>query len=694
MTDAPRDHGRAGAVGFAEVRPALALFAEAIAGRPLSLEPLEAPTADGPAPQVLFDGQTIHLPAEVGDFSSARHNRSAYRMMVLHQVGYLQFGTFRYEWAGGPPADPPVPPATATAALERFFAAAPDPSLLRRVFVAVEDLRIDTAIRARYPGARADLDRVLAHARAGRPSPDGLEARRWLLEALVRYSLGASRPALIDEDPTGRCRRVLDAAGVVERAEATVDDSADAASTICALLRGRLVAVASDTADDDTTLVAPDEPRAEESSDPSGWMLDDADGEATPSDVDLDAGDVDFRGELRPDLVYRRSAAAGGAVPEDLLAGAASGPGDPDAPTAAVTTGRASSPPSARSGADRTFLYDEWDYRANRYLPAWCRLSEQRLRGDDFAFIGAVRRRHAVLASQVRRRFRFVRPEAWHRVHRTSDGDDFELDAVIDAVVSRRAGHLTDDRLYMRRDRARREVATAFLVDLSASTGSPLADPDAPHPALVPHPDTLEYPYLSADEEERARQAGEPARRILDIAKESLALMCDALQVLGDEHAVYGFSGFGRHQVEFFVAKDFDDEPSPRTWAALAAMEPRRYTRMGPAIRHATAKLAAEPVRTKLLIVMSDGYPQDSDYGPEPGDKEYGVQDTGRALREAETAGVSTFCVTIDPAGNDYLRRMCPEHRYAVIDDVHALPGELAKLYRSLTTFSPRRLRV
>ena len=132
MTDAPRPHGGAATVGFAEVRTALALFAEAIAGRPLSLEPLEAPTADGPTARVLFDGEAIHLPAEVGDFASAGHNRRAYRMMVLHQVGYVRFGTFRYEWAGGPPGDPPVPSATATAALERFFAAAPDPSLLRR----------------------------------------------------------------------------------------------------------------------------------------------------------------------------------------------------------------------------------------------------------------------------------------------------------------------------------------------------------------------------------------------------------------------------------------------------------------------------------------------------------------------------------------------------------------------------------
>jgi nitric oxide reductase activation protein len=133
------------------------------------------------------------------------------------------------------------------------------------------------------------------------------------------------------------------------------------------------------------------------------------------------------------------------------------------------------------------------------------------------------------------------------------------------------------------------------------------------------------------------------------------------------------------------VAKDFADKLSARTWAALAAMEPRRSTRMGAAIRHALSKLARESASMKVLIIVSDGYPEDLDYGADRTDREYGIQDTARALREAQHAGVMDFCVTIDPAGHDYLRRMCRESRYLVIDDVTALPRELTKLYRTLT---------
>jgi nitric oxide reductase NorD protein len=106
---------------------------------------------------------------------------------------------------------------------------------------------------------------------------------------------------------------------------------------------------------------------------------------------------------------------------------------------------------------------------------------------------------------------------------------------------------------------------------------------------------------------------------------------------------------------------------------------------MGPAIRHATLKLARRPALQRLLILVSDGYPQDIDYGPDRNDEGYGLQDTARALREAERAGVSTFCVTIDPAGHDYLRRMCTADGYRVIEEVQALPQALSEIYARLT---------
>jgi nitric oxide reductase activation protein len=328
-------------------------------------------------------------------------------------------------------------------------------------------------------------------------------------------------------------------------------------------------------------------------------------------------------------------------------------------------------------------LHDEWDYVGQRYLRAWCRVHEQRLRGTATDFGEAVRRRHPELARTLRERFARMRPAGRTRVRGVDDGEELDLDALVAAIVDRRAGHASDAGLHVRREPRTRDVAAAFLVDTSASTAVALPDADTgtgPAPApQPPPPDTGALLYGLYDDLPEPPRG--PRRRVIDVAKDALALMADALAPLGDAIALYGFSGEGRDDVEFVVAKEFDDPLSPSAWAALAAMEPRGSTRMGAAVRHASAKLVRQPAARRLLVVVSDGYPQDTDYGPDRGDEEYGIQDTARALQEAERAGVSTFCVTIDPAGHDYLRRMCPPRRYLVIDDVPALPAELARVY-------------
>jgi nitric oxide reductase activation protein len=361
------------------------------------------------------------------------------------------------------------------------------------------------------------------------------------------------------------------------------------------------------------------------------------------------------------------------------------GEGDvPDIDAALAARARARAARAARTATARSFLYDEWDCHHAAWLKDWCRVHETRLAGGDAALVHAARREHAPLARQVRRQFAMIRPESWRRVHRASEGDSFDLDRVVEAAIDRRAGIVGDDFLYVRRERALREVAAAFLVDMSASTDFPVPDPAAPAPLEVP---------LSAEDLYLWGRDGAPVevvpparrRRVIDVERDALVLMCDALRALGDSHAVYGFSGSGRDNVEFHIAKDFGDAPGARTMGALAAMAPRRSTRMGPAVRHASAKLKRQPQRRRVLIVISDGYPEDIDYGPDRRDRGYGIEDTASALREAEGAGIATFCITVDRAGHDYLRRMCAEERYLVIDEVAALPQALSKVYRALT---------
>ncbi|RYY88407.1 MAG: VWA domain-containing protein [Comamonadaceae bacterium] len=353
----------------------------------------------------------------------------------------------------------------------------------------------------------------------------------------------------------------------------------------------------------------------------------------------------------------------------------------------AVRAGTRPAPAARRaepSSSGRSYFYDEWDGPGQRYLPDWCRVHERRLRGDDLRFLHDLRRRHIALAARVRHFFAAIRPESRQRLHGAFDGEEIDIDRVIDEAVERRAGRLADGRVFTAQQRARRDVCAAFLVDMSGSTGFVLPPPAGSLPPAPPDDD--EDVYLYAARPAAPTHLQPPRRRVIDVAKDALGLMGDALHRLGDRHAVFGFSGDGRHQVDFLVAKAFDDPWSARAAAALAAMQPMNATRTGAAIRHAVMRLAREPARTRVLIVVSDGYPQDSDYGPDARDPAYGIQDTARALREAEQAGIATFCIAIDPAGNDYLRTMCRDDRYLVIDDVSALPEQLGKVYRALTT--------
>jgi nitric oxide reductase activation protein len=341
--------------------------------------------------------------------------------------------------------------------------------------------------------------------------------------------------------------------------------------------------------------------------------------------------------------------------------------------------------------ADRqpAFYYDEWDYLIDDYRPRWCRLSETPLEGGSSEIALSIRKRHSALISAVRRRFERVRPEMLSRVRRLRSGEEIELDHVIEAAVDRRAGVTPSDRIYQKRERKTRDVATAFLLDMSASTdewitGAPLEmgeDPRSSSRASLFNIFSQGKSRGSAD----PLASGEGSRRVIDIEREALVIMAEALESLGDEYAIYGFSGYGRDNVEFFVFKEFAEAYSERARRRIGAMKPHKSTRMGPAIRHAIEKLRTTGSRLKVLILLSDGYPQDFDYGADRSSRDYGLHDTAMALREAKRNGVHTYCVTVDQAGNDYLRQMCGGENYLVVKDPGALPKILPQVYRGLT---------
>jgi nitric oxide reductase activation protein len=312
---------------------------------------------------------------------------------------------------------------------------------------------------------------------------------------------------------------------------------------------------------------------------------------------------------------------------------------------------------------EKIFFYDEWDYLIKDYRPRWCFLREKKVEGGSPKFVSQLLEDYPQLIKEVRRQFQMLKPERWQRIYHLERGEEIDLDALIEAVIDRQAGMANAEKIYLEKKRKERDISTLFLLDMSAST-----------------------------EEGAKKKTNNSAKdlakekKVIDIAKETLVIMAEALKEIGDEYAIFGFSGYGRKNVEFFAIKDFDEEYSAEIQSRIDGIRPQRSTRMGTAIRHAAEKIRWREAKIKNLILISDGYPQDYDYGEERGSKEYALQDTMKAIQETMSKKISPFCLTIDQAGHDYLRQICPPGKYLVIEDIYALPQELPKIYRRLTT--------
>jgi len=733
-------------VEFAAVEPVLRLYAHAVLGRRMDLKTISldpnprikygagSPSqggrgnADVLTQNILRDGSgfptsdgaAIYLPPRVDDFDAATHNFGVYKVAILHQAGFYESGTFAFdldECRRRLPALPAAPDGAGLSSFQGFFNAFTEPGLARSLFAVLEDTRIDAWMSRRYRGIRDDLSRIMQHSRRQRPPLHHMPLRQALLEGLTQLSLGAD-PLDVDPPPVRLLlQRLAPLMARLHAAEVTVYDTAAAVLQVYRLLSQipddaglsftlnateLLSALDLSLTDDADMLALADLFRAAGDAADRLPML--PDGDAPAAGVEA----VPYRGAVKPDVIekkmrlndledaLRRHDGLSPLSPEALKAllendgldikslqrgeiSAAAGLFVSNLQGRPAENGDATERESLRERADllraeladtemepvrlpQTFHYDEWDYLIGDYRRAWCRLREMPLGDGGPDFVAGTRRAYAELLAQVKRQFQLLKPEQFKTVKPLADGETIDLDSAVEALVDRRAGHTLADKVYARRDKHDRSVAAVFLLDMSASTDDRIKNGDG-RPA--------------ADDE--------PPRRIIDVEKEALVLMAEALEALGDAYAVYGFSGYGRDQVDAFVVKAFDEPYDRRVQGRIAAIEPHRSTRMGPVIRHAAVQLGRQDARLKALILLSDGYPQDFDYGQDRKSREYGLQDTAKALQEARLKAIHPFCITVDPSGHDYLRQMCPDRRYLVIDDMAALPQELPKVYRGLT---------
>lgn len=676
-------------VELLDVERRIALFAQAITGSAYEVRAAETFTGEAVVvrhDQAMLSSKALYLPSSISASSEAQTNRRTYRLLSLHQLGYREFGTFEFRLADAARHSARLndligdPGPVRESDLDAFYFLFPVPALTRVLFRIVEAHRIDSRMIAAYPGVQADHARETAAELARRPTLGFLTDLRDMLEATLRFTFGAAKERLIELDETGVLDAVLTAAAKVRVRGADVYATADAVASVYALLDARGLIPAQVAATEVAEEIAEQRP-AFHGAPPTEWLqredrledwideLEGLDATIATSAVDSEAGIAEAGAERPPDVEVRRLTDE-----RDTLARRT----EMERNTIRHALGHDDKP------ASHSFLYDEWDMHAQNYLRGWCRLYERRTDPGDAAAVIELLQRIAPHEQRVRRQFQQLPLQAYQRTKRVLDGEELDWDQILDHHTDLRRGASPDERVYQRRDRVTRDVAAAFLIDLSASTDDPVVPPDVT-PAVGPDgkPVDDDDPFLW--QPVLVDRNAPPPRRIIDVLRDSIALMARALDSHGDAYGVFGFSGYGRDCVEYYIAKEFGEAFRGASLRALVGMRPRRSTRMGPAIRHSTAKLARTGSALKVMIMLSDGFPQDCDYGPDRSDHEYGVADTARALEEAARAGVQTFCITVDRSGHDYLKRMCPDDRYMVIEDIEALPDALTKVYQKLT---------
>ncbi len=294
------------------------------------------------------------------------------------------------------------------------------------------------------------------------------------------------------------------------------------------------------------------------------------------------------------------------------------------------------------------FHYQEWDYQIQLHRPDWVTVYERRQPKGDLEVIENILTEHKPIAHRIRQIIDLLAPAGVQRQRGLEDGDEVDINAAVDAMVSIRMGEQPNPRITMRNVLKTRDLAVVVLLDLSESTNEKL---------------------------------GNSEKTVLELTREAATLVSVAMEGIGDPFALHGFASDGRHDVQYYRFKDFNQHFDDDAKSRLAGMQGGLSTRMGAALRHASHHLLKQQEKRKLILLVTDGEPADIDEQ----DPQHLRMDTKKAVEELYTNGVLTYCLTLDPLADNYVKRIFGENNYTIIDHVDRLPEQLPLLFASLT---------
>lgn len=660
------------------IQQVLRLYVEALTGKEIEI----APITSIPQESRIGDGKTIYLPASVAEFSDDEKDFRLFKVLAAHGAGQIEFGTFdcdtselkavytelselysatademdAFSLAGYiedvQTGESALPHAEMLAKMNArrkklpkdsdyraVLSTFPEPRLARKIFGTMENARIDARLRRTYRGLVKDLDLMQSFLRSSRPYIFDLPIHQVPFELLFQITLcgGAT-----DDARQFYSQIVSEIEAVVEKYVAsfppayagrsafpTVADSLMATSRVYTLFQN----------------ISPDQSQEAES-------------DNTEEDSDFVYDNKDAAEAVTEDQIKREQLKNAQDIRDLFNAwNSLDDEGEPDDLQGAEAWSQSDVPEQVLEADDVAFAYDEWDRELNDYRVGWSRVIEKKVKSGDRSFVELTRSRYRGVISSIRHQFQLMKPENLTRINREIDGEDYDLNALVDFVIDRKADGLQEENIYTKRLRKQRDVAVSILLDQSSSTARTITR----NPL---------QPYTH------------PGRRIIEIEKEGLVLMSEALEAVGDVYSINGFTSEGRRNVKFYVVKDFDEKYSEDTERRIGGITFQNNTRLGAAIRHASNKLLRQEARTKLLIILTDGRPYDHDYG----DARYAREDVREALTESKITGVTPFCITIDRESEAELKDLYGDVGYTIIDDVLSLPERMPNIYRRLTS--------
>ena len=677
------------------------------------------------------DGEHVYLPNKMNIFNTKHNNFLAYKVYATHQVSRLEFGSYNYKFKNDELLEKNSDvnsknisePSTITE-IQKLFALFSDKKLISYLFNVVEDYRIDYLVNIKYPGISSAYNMIKKHELSKRVSPLSLPFREMLLEAIIHYTLG-SMPHNEEASYGKEYIEAIDLLNSIKKIDMPdVNSSVEISVQIYTLLKNtpNIHSIHEiDTTDKHVT-----------SSDSISLFSDNDD----LSKTNLDHGQElelpklpDHLGEFKPDLVelitYAKNQIDGidSNIPgfdqaqleeflkqttelnvSELSEGEFSEfsnlftnnlmdlsnisldeqkKADVDQNSQKLHDGAITSSKYTNEKS-REFFYDEWNFRSRDYKPAWCRVLEKELDIGEVDYYDQIISEHSKLIKETKRKFEYLKPESMHKEKRLEDGDEIDLDRLVDFYAEKLAGYSPLPDFYSKRNKIERDVAVALLLDMSASTDE-IIEKDASNSYQYNQysgaPGTY-FRWLASRNSEKSFNSN---KRIIDIEKESAIVLSEALDSIGDNYGLYGFSGYGRDNVEYFVIKDLDEKLDKNVHRRIANIQPVRSTRMGPAIRHTIQKLELSSSKVKIMIMLSDGRPQDHEYGKDRTEKVYAIHDTRQALLEAKHRGITPFLLTVDKDGHDYLQEMCDDIGYEIVSDIDSLPERLTNLYKKIS---------